>query len=110
MGHGFSESKLYKVAGYSFLFRMSYNREVSIVFPSTTFKHANPFRAKCHIALSVNNTINCELIEVKQKDLTRGCERIITYISQEDVDKYSNPILSGDGKRDLTLLICVTML
>ena len=110
MGHGFSESERYKVLGYSFLFRMSYNREVRIVFPSTTFKHANPFRAKCHIALSVNNTINCGLIEVKQKDLTRGCERIITYISQEDVDKYSTAEFFDDGKKDLTLLMCVTML
>ena len=108
MGHGFSESERYKVAGYSFFFRMSYNREVSIVFPATTFKHANPFRAKCHITLCIN-TINCGLIEVKQKDLTRGCERIITSISR-DVDKYSKPKFPGDEKKYLTLWMYITML
>ena len=102
-----SESKRYKVAGYSFLFIMSYNREVSIVFPSTTIKHANPFRAKCHITLSVNNTINCGVIEVKQKDLTRGCERIMTSIPQEDINKYSK---TESGYRTQTLWMYITML
>ena len=68
-----------------------------------------PSKAKCHIALCSNNTINCGVVEVNQKDLTRGCERKITSISKEDVDKYSEPRFSGDRNKDLTLWVYLTM-
>ena len=38
----------------------------------------------------------------------RGCERMITSISKEDIDKYAEPKSPGDSKRDLTLWIFIT--
>ena len=110
-GRGFSGSRQYQVVGYSFLFKLIQSGEVRIVFPATTIKYVNPFKARFHIALSADKTINCgEVIEVpfKQNYLTRGCERILTYISQEDVEQYSKPEFSG--YRNLTLWICLTMM
>ena len=107
-GRGFSGSRQYQVVGYSFLFKLIQSGEVRIVFPATTIKYVNPFKARFHIALSADKTINCGVIEVKQNYLTRGCERILTYISQEDVEQYSKPEFSG--YRNLTLWICLTMM
>ena len=90
-GRGFSDSRQYQVAGYSFIFKLIQSGEVRIVFPATTIKYVNPFKARFHIALSADKTINCGIIEVEQNYLTRGCERILTYISQEDVEQYSKP-------------------
>ena len=86
-----SISKQYEVPGYRFAFKVQHYGSFSIVFPRTMIKPDRPFIAKCHIVLHSCHTINCGMIEVKQKDVTRGYERIITYISQEDVDKYSEP-------------------
>ena len=102
------ESKRYAVAGYRFAFKNQYRR-LSIIFPVTTIKPDRAFITKCHIVLQSCHTIYCGIIEVKQKDLTRGYERTITYISQEDVDKYSEPQYPGAHKRDLTLEIFITV-
>ena len=107
-GRGFSGSRQYQVVGYSFLFKLIQSGEVRIVFPATTIKYVNPFKARFHIALSADKTINCGVIEVEQNYLTRGCERILTYISQEDVEQYSKP--KFPGYRNLTLWICSTMM
>ena len=104
----FLESKQYELAGYRFGFKFQYIR-LSIVFPGTTIKPDRPFIAKCHIMLHSCHTINCGIIEVKQKDVARGYERIITSISQEDINKYSEPQFPGATKRDLTLEIFITM-
>ena len=93
---------------YSFRFRFRSSRELSIVFPGTTLKHANPFLSKCHIAFCSECTLNCGIIEVKQRDLTRGCERIITSISKENVDRYSKTSALDFPKKDLTLEIFIT--
>ena len=90
-------SKQYQAAGYSFSFRL-YSRQLSIVFPETAIKYDNPFMAKCHIVLSSSDIMNCGKIEVKQKDLTRGCERVIANISFIDIDS-----------SNLTLEIYLTM-
>ena len=81
----YSVSKQYHEAGYCFSFKLSSGGELSIVFPETTIKYDNPFIAKCHIALSSGGIINCGKIEVKQKDLTRGCERVIARIPFTDI-------------------------
>ena len=81
----YSVSKQYHEAGYCFSFKLSSEGELSIVFPETTIKYDNPFIAKCHIALSSGGIINCGRIEVKQKDLTRGCERVIARIPFTDM-------------------------
>ena len=98
----------YEVAGNGFAFRFQ-ERKLIIVFPGTTIKPDRPFIAKCHIVLLSRHTINCDMVEVKQKDITRGCERVITSISQEDIEKYSEPKLPGAKKKDLTLEIFITM-
>ena len=90
-------SKQYQAAGYSFSFRL-YSRQLSIVFPETAIKYDNPFMAKCHIVLSSSDIMNCGKIEVEQKDLTRGCERVIANISFIDIDS-----------SNLTLEIYLTM-
>ena len=102
-------SVLYHVAGYRFSFEFGFNGELHIVFPETTSKYDRPFIAKCHIVFSSRYWIHCGVIEVKQKELMRGCDRIITTISSEDVYKYSEPISPGDTKRGLTLRIFLTM-
>ena len=107
-GHHHSVSKQYK-AGCSCSFRIYSSRELSIVFPGTMRNHDNPFIAKCRIALDATNIIDCGKIEVKQKDLTRGCERTLTTISQESVDKYSKPRYPGDTQKHLTLWIYLTI-
>ena len=104
-----SISKQYKVAGYKIAFKFHYCGSLSIVFPGTTINNVRPFIAKCHIMLHTRDTINCEIIEVKQKDVTKGGERIITFISQEDINKYSEPQFPGSTKKDLTLEIFITM-
>ena len=98
-----------EVAGYSFILKFDNFRRLSIVFPGTTRKPDRPFIAKCHIVLLSRHIINCGITEVKQKDVTRGCERIITYISQEDIEKYSEPQFLDATKKDLTLEIFITM-
>ena len=108
-GKGHFVSEQYKVAGCSCIFRICYNRELSIIFPETIRKYDKPFITKCHIAFSSNNIMNCGKIEVKPKDLTRGCERAPTTISQENVDKYSKPRYLGDTQRNLTLWIYLAM-
>ena len=55
------------------------------------------------------HTINCGIIKVKQKDVTRGCEGILTVISQENIEKYSEPKLPGATEKDITLEIFITM-
>ena len=110
----FSSSNKFKqcamdVAGYRFALKFDNSRRLIIVFPGTTIKPDRPFIAKCHIVLHSRHIINCGIIEVKQKDVTRGCERSITSISQEDIDKYSEPQFPGAAKRDLTLEIFITM-
>ena len=104
----FSESRQYLVAGCMSALRFQYGR-LSIVFRGTTIKPDRPFIAKCHIVLLSRHTINCGMIEVKQKDVLRGCERLITPISQEDIDKYSEPQFPDATKKDLTLEIFITM-
>ena len=52
------------------------------------------------------HTINCG-IEVAQKDITRGCEGILTVISQENIEKYSEPKLPGATEKDLILEIFI---
>ena len=104
-----SISKQYEVPGYMFAFKVQHYGSFSIVFPRTMIKPDRPFIAKCHIVLHSCHTINCGMIEVKQKDVTRGYERIITYISQEDVDKYSEPQFPDAAKKDLTLEIFITL-
>ena len=103
------ELKQCEVVGYSFRFKFRSNGEISMVFPETTVKYGKPFIAKCHIALSCHNSIDCGIIEVKRKDLIRGCERIITSISQRDIEKSSETKFPGDTKRDLILVIAVTL-
>ena len=98
-----------EVAGYSFILKFDNLRRLSIVFPGTTKKPDKPFIAKWHIVLHSCHTMNCGIIEVKQKEVLRGCERLITYISQEDIGKYSEPQLSDATKSDLTLEIFITM-
>ena len=105
----FSTCRLYEVAEYKFAFKFHYCGRLSIVFPGTTIKPDRPFIARCHIMLHSRHTINCGTIEVKQKDVTRGCERLITPISQEDIDKYSEPQFPGATKNDLILEIFITM-
>ena len=106
-GHFVSEQ--YKVTGCSCSFKLSYKRELSIVFPRTSIKYDNPFIAKCHIVLSSSDIMNCRRIEVKQEDLTRGCKRTLTTISHENVDEYSEPRYPGDTQKNLTLWIYLTM-
>ena len=55
------------------------------------------------------NIIDCGKIEVKQKDLTRGCEKILATISQENLDKHSKPRYPGDTQKHLTLCIYLAM-
>ena len=105
----FSMSQQYEVAGYRFVFKFQNYGKVIIVFPGTAIKSIRPFIAKCNIMLQSCYRINCGMIEVKQKDLTRGCERVITSISQEDIVKYSEPQFPGATKNDLILEIFVTM-
>ena len=102
------ESKQYEVDGYMSALKFQYGK-LSIVFPGTTIKPDRPFIAKCHILLHSCHTINCGIIEVKQKDVLRGYERFITFIPQEDIEKYSEPQLSDATKSDLTLEIFITM-
>ena len=97
------------VAGYSFTLKFDNFRRLSIVFPGTTRKHDRPFITKWHIMLHSCHTINCGIIEVKQKDVTRGCERLITYIPQEDIEKHSELQFLDATKKDLTLEIFITM-
>ena len=104
-----SISKQYKVAGYKIAFKFHYCGSLSIVFPGTTINNVRPFIAKCHIILHTRDTINCGIIEVKQKDVTKGYERIITSISYEDINKYSEHEFPGATKKDLTLEIFITM-
>ena len=47
------------------------------------------------------------MIEVKQKDVTRGCEGILIVISQENIEKYSEHKLPGATVKDLTLEIFI---
>ena len=108
-GNGHSMSKQYLVDGCSCSFRIRCNRELSIIFPGTTRKYDNPFIAKCRIALDSSNIVDCGKIEVKQKDLSRGCERALTTISQENVDTYSKPKYPGSTQRNLTLWIYLAM-
>ena len=106
----FSMSQPYEVAGYKFAFKFHYYGRLSIVFPGTTIKTVRPFIARCHIMLhSCHTTINCGIIEFKQKDVLKGCERSITSISKEDINKYSEPQFPDATKRDLTLEIFLTM-
>ena len=101
-------SELYTRAGYTFRFRFRQDTRNSliIVFPETASKYVKPFIAKCTIVLS-SKQINCGMLEVKQRDLTRGCVRNITSISQEDIDRYSQT--RSPVKKDLTLEIYLTM-
>ena len=46
-----SVSERYQAAGYTFSCKFFPNREVPIVFPTTTFKHITPFKAKCRFVL-----------------------------------------------------------
>ena len=101
------ESALYTVAGYRFRLQFLMD-SLTIVFPETTSKYVKPFIAKCTIVLSTKQ-INCGMLEAKQKDLTRGCVRNITSISQEDIDEYSQPISPESLMKDLTLEIYLTM-
>lgn len=98
--HSF-ESGLYQVAGYSFTLRFSSNRELSIAFPETTVKYERTFIAKLSVVL-LSKQMKCGTMEVKQKDLTRGCNKIITFISDQDVDEYSVPRYTGDTMKELT--------
>ena len=104
-----SISKQYEVAGYWFALKFHYYGTLSIVFAGTTIKHARPFIAKCRIMLHTRDTINCGMIDVKQKDVTKGYERIITSFTYEDINKYSEHEFPGATKRDLTLEIFITM-
>eukprot|EP00800_Vazella_pourtalesii_P011805 TRINITY_DN283_c0_g1_i7.p1 TRINITY_DN283_c0_g1~~TRINITY_DN283_c0_g1_i7.p1 ORF type:complete len:114 (+),score=14.60 TRINITY_DN283_c0_g1_i7:334-675(+) len=109
--HRSSISELYEAAGYRFNFEFRFNAEITdlrVVFPETTLKY-RPFIAKCHILSSSYQEMNCRVIKVKQKDLMRGCDRMIASISEEDVVKYSEPRFPGDTKRELTLKIFLTM-
>ena len=106
-----SMSKQYEVAGYWLAFKFQYEYflnygTLSIVVQGATIK---PFIAKCNIVLHSCRTIYCGMIEVKKKDVTRGYEILITYISQEDIDKYSEPKSSAATKKVLTLEIFITM-
>ena len=100
-------SGLYTVGGYRFRFQF-HKDSLTIVFPETASKHVKPFIAKSNIVLSTKQ-IKCDTVEVKQKDLTRGCVRTITSISQEDIDRYSQPTFPNNTKRDLTLEIYLTI-
>ena len=102
------KSELYKVAGYGFRFSFVCYRELHILFPETTSKYDKSL-ARCNIVFLSYHTINCGTIEVKQKDLTKGCKRTITSISQKDIDKYSEPNSHISSKKDLTLQILITM-
>ena len=104
-----SISKQYKVAGLSFALKLQYYGRLIIVFPGTTIKPDRPFIAKYHIMVHPCHTINCGTIEVKQKNVTRGYKGLITFISQEDIEKYSIPEFPGDTKKDLTLEIFITV-
>ena len=101
------ESVIYTAAGYIFRFQFHQNSLI-IVFPETASKYVKPFIAKCTIVVSTKQ-IKCDTVEVKQKDLTRGCVRNITSISQEDIDRYSQPSSPGSITKDLTLEIYLTM-
>ena len=96
------------VTGHRFALKFDNFRRLSIVFPGTLIKPEKPFIAKYHIVLLSRHTINCGMIEVKQKYVLRGCERFITSISQEDIEKYSEPQFPGATKKDLTLEIFIT--
>ena len=98
-----------EVAGYSFILKFDNFRRLSIVFPGTTKKPDRPFIAKCHIVLHSCHKMNCGIIEVKQKEVLRGYERLITFISQEDIEKHSELQFPGATKKDLTLEIFITM-
>ena len=102
-------SNQYGVAGYRLAFKFHHYKRIIIVFPGTAIKSVRPFIAKCHIMLHSCDTINCGIIEVKQKDVLRGCEITIASISKENVDKYSDPQFPGATKKDLTLEIFITM-
>ena len=103
-----SISKQYEVTGYSFAFMFHYG-SLSIVFPGTTIKTDRSFIAKCQFMLHSCHTIYSGTIEVKQKDVRTGCEKSITYISKEDINKYSEPKFPGATKKDLTLKIYITV-
>ena len=107
-GCQFPVSKQCEVAGYKFRLKFETNGELRIVFPETTSKYDKHFIAKCHIVFSSCYKIDCGLIEVRQKDLMRGCDRIITTISKQDVDRHSIKKSPRDEKRDLTLEIFIT--
>ena len=101
------ESELYTVAGYRFRLQFFID-SLTIVFPETASKYVKPFIAKFTIVLSTKQ-INCGMLEVKQKDLTRGCVRNIASISKQDIDRYSQPSSPGSITKDLTLEIYLTM-
>ena len=63
----------------------------------TTSKYDKPFIAKLNIVLS-SKQIKCGRLEVNQEYLTRGCNRPIASISQEDTDKSSKQ-RSLDGRK-----------
>ena len=110
----FSSSNKFKqcaadLAEYKFAFKFDNSRRLIIVFPGTSIKPDKPFIARCHIVLHSRHTIDCGIIEVKQKDVLRGYQRSIASISQEDIKKYSEPQFPGATKRDLTLEIFFTM-
>ena len=110
----FSSSNKFKqcamdVAGYRFALKFDNSRRLIIVFPGTTIKPDRTLMVNCHIVLHSRHIINCGIIEVKQKDILRGYQRSIASISQEDIDKYSEPQFPGAAKRDLTLEIFITM-
>ena len=115
-------SKRYQVAEYWLAFKFQYQGKaafeqifinygtISIVFQGAKIKPDRSFIAKCRIMFqSCDTAINCGIIEVKQKDVFRGCERSITYIPQEDIKKYSEFQFPGATKKDLTLEIFITM-
>ena len=72
-------------AGHSFRFYFRQDN-LSIVFPETTIKHIIPFVAKITIVL-LTKRIGSGTVEVKQRDLARGCERMITRFSEDDLGK-----------------------
>ena len=101
------ESELYTVAGHRFRFQFHQNSLI-IVFLETASKYIKPFIAKCSIVLSTKQ-IKCGMLEVKQRDFTRGCVRNIISISKQDIDRYSQPSSPGSIIKDLTLEIYLTM-
>ena len=80
-----NESKDYHVAGYTFRFHFQLD-SMSIVFPKTTIKHIKPFVAKINIVL-LSRRIGSGTVDVKQRDLVKGCERMITHFSEDDFGK-----------------------